>query len=104
MKDHHSLLRLITIICISVLVREQEMWMAGCTLLFIVVLTIVSKVMSLQCSDQQQPASGNDGLQQATTAWLMTAPSRGSTLERNWTLRTLLIVSLLLPQQMATPL
>ena len=41
--------------------------MACLTLLFIVILTIVSKVTSLHCSDQQLPASGDDDLQQVTT-------------------------------------
>ena len=37
------------------------------TLLFIVILTTVSKVTSLHCSDQQLSASGDDDLQQVTT-------------------------------------
>ena len=41
--------------------------MASLTLLFIVILTTVSKVTSLHCSDQQLPASGDDDLQQVTT-------------------------------------
>ena len=41
--------------------------MSCLTLLFIVILTIVSKVTSLHCSDQQLPASGDDHLQQVTT-------------------------------------
>ena len=40
----------------------------GCiALLFIVILTTVSKVTSLHCSDQQLPAIGDDDLQQVTT-------------------------------------
>ena len=41
--------------------------MACLTLLFIVILTTVSKVTSLHCSDQQLPPSGDDDLQQVTT-------------------------------------
>ena len=41
--------------------------MACFALLSIVILTTVSKVTSLHCSDQQLPASGKDGLQQFTT-------------------------------------
>ena len=52
---------------VLVLVREQERLMASLTLLFIVILTTVSKVTSLHCSDQQLPASGDDDLQQVTT-------------------------------------
>ena len=37
------------------------------TLLYIVILTTVSKVTSLHCSDQQLSASGDDDLQQVTT-------------------------------------
>ena len=52
---------------VLVLVREQERLMASLILLFIVILTTVSKVTSLHCSDQQLPASGDDDLQQVTT-------------------------------------
>ena len=42
--------------------------MVWLTLLFIVILTTVNKVTSLQCSDQKLPASGDDeDLKQATT-------------------------------------
>jgi len=41
--------------------------MVWLTLFFIVILTTVSKVKSLHCSDQQLPASGDDDLQQVTT-------------------------------------
>ena len=53
----------------SLLVREgeRERLMACLTLLFIVILTTVSKVTSLHCSDQKLPASGDDHLQQVTT-------------------------------------
>jgi len=50
---------------VLVLVRDQERWMVYFTVLF-VILTTVSEVTSLHCSDQQLPASGDDGLQQAT--------------------------------------
>ena len=40
--------------------------MACLTLLFVVILTTVSKVTSLHCSDQQLPASGDDDLQKVT--------------------------------------
>ena len=74
MKDHHSLLELVIqytsqslLLVVSVLVREQEKLMAWLTLLFIVILTTVSEVTSLHCSDQQLPASGDDDSQQVTT-------------------------------------
>jgi len=51
----------------SVFVKDQERLMAYLTLLFIVILTTVSKVTLLYCSDQQLPASGDDDLQQVTT-------------------------------------
>ena len=51
----------------SVLVGEQERLMAWLTLLFIVILTTVSEVTALHCSDQQLPASSDDDLQQVTT-------------------------------------
>jgi len=51
----------------SVFVRKQKRLMACLTLLFIVILTKVSKVTSLHCSNQQLPASGDDDLQQVTT-------------------------------------
>ncbi|XP_065920561.1 uncharacterized protein [Dysidea avara] len=41
--------------------------MAWLTLFFIVILSTVCKVTPLHCSDQQLPASGDDGLQQVTT-------------------------------------
>ena len=47
---------------VSVLVIE-----ACLSLLFIVILTTVSKVTSLHCSDQQLPSSGDGDLQQVTT-------------------------------------
>ena len=112
MKDHHSLLGLVMqytsqslLFVVSVLVREQEKLMAWLTLLFIVILTTVSKVTSLHCSDQQLPASGDDDSQQVTTLQYClfdNCTSRGLILERNWILSTLPIVSLLLPQQTAT--
>ena len=45
----------------------REKLMACPNLLFIVILTTVSKVTSLHCSDQQLPSSGDDNLQQVTT-------------------------------------
>ena len=46
----------------------EERRLMGCVaLLFIVILTTVSKVTSLHCSDRQLPASGDDDLQQVTT-------------------------------------
>ena len=51
----------------SQLFREREKLMACLTLIFIVILTTVSKVTSLHCSDQRLPASGDDDLQQVTT-------------------------------------
>jgi len=92
----------ITVICD---VRDQDSLMAYLTLLFIVILATVSKVTSLHCSDQQLPASDDDDdLLPYTTAKLhvTTVPSEGLILERSWTLSTLLIVSLLLPQRVAT--
>ena len=41
--------------------------MVWLTLLLVTILTTVSKVTSLHCSDQQLPASGGDDLQQVTT-------------------------------------
>ena len=52
---------------VSVLDIEQKRLMVWLTLLFTVILTTVSKVKSLHCSDQQLPASGDDDLQQVTT-------------------------------------
>jgi len=43
--------------------------MACLMLVFIVILTTVSKVTSFHCSDQQLPASGDDDLQQVTTLY-----------------------------------
>jgi len=52
---------------VSVLLREQEKLMAWLTLFFIVILTTISKVTLLHCSDQQLPASGGDHFQQVVT-------------------------------------
>ena len=46
--------------------------MACLTVLFIVILTTVSEVTSLHCSDQQLPPSGDDDLQQVTTLQVTT--------------------------------
>jgi len=76
MKDHHSLLGMVIqhtsqslLFVVSVLVREKERLMAWFPLLFIAILTTVSKVTSLHCSDQQLPASGDDHPQQVTTLY-----------------------------------
>ena len=74
-------------------------------LIFVITLTTVSKVTSLHCSDQQLPASGDDDLQQVTSLQYCQVDNWWWILERNWTLSTLPIVSLLLlPQLEATPL
>ena len=59
--SHHTFLS-VTVICD----RERKL-MASVALLFVVILTTISKVTSLHCSDQHLPASGDDDPQQVTT-------------------------------------
>ena len=90
----------------SVSVRERERLMVWFTLFFIVTLTVVSKVTSLHCSDQQLPSSGDDDLQQVTTLQFCLVDNctimmidTGEELNIVYTTDT--VMSLLLPQLMA---
>ena len=62
---------------VTAICDKERKLMASVALLFVVILTTVSKVTSLHCSDQL-PSSGDDDPQKSlpyNTAWLITVPS-----------------------------
>ena len=92
---------------LAVLVSKQEQLTACLSYSsFHVTLTTVNKVTSLHCSDQQLPTSGDDDLQKVTTLQCCLVDNCTIMMidtERNWTLSTLPIVLLSLPNRCACP-